>query len=88
MNEAKEMEFEKIDRSIDVTGTYNPCLETMVRDTLEKMQTNQVLQVLKTDRVAAEITIPYYCDRMGYPYALRRLGESLFEILIRKVEMK
>ena len=43
---------------------------------------------MNTDKVAAGITIPYYCDRMGYPYELRQLDESLFEILIRKVEMK
>ncbi len=88
MNHVKETEFEKIDKSIDVIGAYSPCLEAMVRDTVKKMHTNQVLQVLNTDKVAAEITLPYYCDRMGYPYELRQLDESLFEILIRKVEMK
>ncbi len=88
MNDIKETEFDRIDKSIDVIGAYSPCLEATVRDAVEKMQTNQVLQVLNTDKVAAEITIPYYCDRMGYPYELRQLDESMFEILIRKVEMK
>jgi len=82
------MEFEGIDKSIDVIGTYSPYPEIKVRDTLKEMEANQILQVLNTDRVAAEITIPHYCDQMGFPYKIEQLGESLFEVLIRKVEME
>jgi TusA-related sulfurtransferase len=81
------MGFDKVDRAIDLIGSYSPCPEIIVRNTLKEMEEKEVLQVLNTDQVAAEITIPHYCDLMGYPCKLERLGESLFEILIRKLEI-
>jgi len=82
------MEFKKINKSIDVSGSYCPYPEIKVRDALKEMKENQVLKVLSTDRVASEITIPRYCEQRGYPCKVEQLDDSQFEVLIHKVDLE
>lgn len=74
-----ELSSREVAKRLDVRGKLSPFPEIEVREAMKGLGDWHILEVLADDALAAEVTIPRYCERKGYAY------QVVFEDTLRKV---
>lgn len=77
---------EKASETVDIRGQICPYTLIETRDKLKSLGTGQVLEVLCDYEPAASATIPYFCQKKGYPLETDKLGENLWRLYIEKTD--
>ncbi len=78
-----ELESAEPDEVLDVQGEICPYPQIYARKKLESMAAGKVLEVLTDHPPAAEQTIPGYCEKMKYPFVVKKNG-PVYRIKIMK----
>jgi len=76
--------LEDVHRRLNVIGQYSPFPELRVRDVLREMPTGQTLAVLTDGQVAATMTLPRFCEKMGYRYKVQKVDQDQWQVHIEK----
>jgi TusA-related sulfurtransferase len=78
------MDFDSIDRTVDVRGQICPYPIIEIKAALKKLAEGQVLELLTDHEPAVRTTVPAFCGKVGYPYDVRALDRKNWRALIRK----
>ena len=78
------MIFEKTDHTIDVRGQICPYPIIIIRKTLKDLKTGEVLEVQTDFEIAVHITIPAFCKKKRYPYAIKQIENKVWLVTIQK----
>ncbi|MBI4299909.1 MAG: sulfurtransferase TusA family protein [Chloroflexi bacterium] len=76
----------KVDETLDVRGLICPYPLIEAREKLKTMRKGQVLEVISDYKPAAETTIPYFCQKKGYPVEIIQEAESLWRLYIERTD--
>ena len=75
----------QVDAQADIRGQICPYTLIETRDSLKRLETGQVLEVLCDYEPAAKTTIPNFCEKKGYP--LETLEETgLWRLYIKRTD--
>lgn len=74
----------KMDEKIDIRGLICPYTLMETRDKLKQMKKGQVLEVLCDYAPAAEVTIPEFCKKKGYPLQSVKEKENQWRLFIER----
>lgn len=69
---------------LDVLGRVCPYPLVFTKKAMEKLESGDVLKVLCDAPASAEDSIPKFCEKQNYQIQAEKVGESSWEIYIKK----
>ena len=75
----------KVDRELDCVGLYCPEPVFRTRQEIDKLEVDQILEVIADDP-AAEEDIPRLVERLGYQLLEVRKEKDQFQFIIKKTK--
>lgn len=81
-----DLEDEKSDKVIDISGKICPYTVMETRDILKTLDPGQVLEVISDYKPAATESIPNFCQKKNYPIEIIDNADGTYRLLIKKEE--
>lgn len=86
MTQVRGLETVSVAKTLDLRGEVCPTPTDETMKVLDSMADGEVLEVL-SDYYPAKTTIPWHCERRGYPYQFFDEGKPIWRIRIQKKEV-
>ncbi|MEW6365713.1 MAG: sulfurtransferase TusA family protein [Acidobacteriota bacterium] len=78
------MDFDKIDRTVDVRGHICPYPLIELKVALKGIEPGMVLAVLTDSEPTVRTTVPAFCGKTGHLFEIAEVEKKFWRVLIKK----